>query len=112
MDPIIQTRHLILEPFIVVTLFRTGEGLFDRYCTTGGEGAKRAGLGTGSLIGFLISSSLNAKNFIDIFSLGHVTYLTIDSIFTGELGRSSSVDLTLAFFKRFCSRFCRQFSTA
>ena len=48
------------------TLFRTGEGLFDLNCTTGGEGTKRAGLGTGSSIGLLISSGLNQKNFIRV----------------------------------------------
>jgi hypothetical protein len=52
------------QSFFFSTLFRKGDGLFDWKCTTGGEGTKRAGFGTGSLIGLFGSSCLNQRIFI------------------------------------------------
>jgi hypothetical protein len=54
--PYDQQSIIIFKSFLFSTLFLKGDGLFDWKCTTGGEGTRRAGFGTGSWIG---SSCLN-----------------------------------------------------
>lgn len=53
----IKTIQYNSKIFLLLTLFRRGDGLFGLNCTAGGDGISRAGFGIGSSI-FLIGISV------------------------------------------------------